>query len=228
MIERQPSLPSWGSVWLAAVVLLAVWIAVSTIWSADETRSILEAERALVYLAAASAVLLIARTAAIPHLLGGVLAGATAISGYALGTRLFPERLGAFDPISGYRLAGPVGYWNVLGLLAAMGALLALGFGANDCRGRAAGAALVVLVPTIYFTFGRGPWIALAAGFVFAAVCDPRRVQFVVSGVGDCCGSGGRRSARFACGRSHSSRCGPRRCRARVTTSRWRSRCSPS
>ncbi|CAN5666157.1 hypothetical protein BH18ACT13_BH18ACT13_01500 [soil metagenome] len=48
-----------------------------------------------------------------------------------------------------------------------MGSLLALGFAgrARTLAVRAlAAAAPVLLVPTIYFTFGRGPWIAFAAG----------------------------------------------------------------
>jgi O-antigen ligase len=184
VLRRAPSLPKWGGVWLACLVLFGVCVAASTVWSADETRSILETERLFAYVAAATAVLLVVRRATIPHLLGGMLAGITAVSAYALATRLFPERLGAFDPVSGYRLSEPVGYWNVLGLLAAMGALLALGFVARARTIWGAGlaaAVLVVLAPTIYFTFGRGPWVALASGFVIAVALDLRRVQLVVS-----------------------------------------------
>ena len=71
-----------------------------------------------------------------------------------------------FDPVAGYRLTEPVGYWNGMGILAAMGVLLALGFAARarTISARAVSAALVVLLlPTVYFTFGRGPWIALGA-----------------------------------------------------------------
>ena len=184
LIPRSPSIVKWGGLWLATLVLFAIWVAASTIWSADETRSVLEIERLLAYVAAAAAALVVVRRATIPHFTGGVLAGATAVSAYALATRLFPERLGAFDPISGYRLSEPVGYWNVLGLLAAMGTLLALGFvaRARTIGGAAfAAAALVVLVPTIYFTFGRGPWVALGVGFLVAVAVDQRRVQLVTS-----------------------------------------------
>ena len=45
-------------------------------------------------------------------------------------TRLFPERLGAYDSVSEYRLSEPLGYWNggfaifvTLGLLLALGAV---------------------------------------------------------------------------------------------------------
>ncbi|MEP7335726.1 MAG: hypothetical protein ABI717_08095 [Actinomycetota bacterium] len=146
-----------GGIWLVALVLFTLWLAASAAWSSDQTRSVLETERMLVYVAATTAVLLILRPSTVPHLAGGVVAGIAAVAVYALATRLFPERLAVFDPISGYRLAEPVGYWNVLGLAAAMGALLAFGFVArarSSVACGAAGAALVVFLPTVYFTFG--------------------------------------------------------------------------
>ena len=39
-----------------------------------------------------------------------------------------------FDPFSGYRLSYPVGYWNAFGILAAIGALLALGLRREAAR----------------------------------------------------------------------------------------------
>jgi tetratricopeptide (TPR) repeat protein len=65
-----------------------------------------------------------------------------------------------------------------------MGALLALGFAARarTLAARAASAAtLVVLLPTLYFTFGRAAWIALAIGLVAAVAVDPRRLQLLAT-----------------------------------------------
>ena len=67
-------------------------------------------------------------------LLGAVFAGIVAVTGYALLTRLFPDRIGTYDRLAVYRLADPVGYWNGLGVLAAMGSLLALGIAARAER----------------------------------------------------------------------------------------------
>ncbi len=67
-----------------------------------------------------------------PALLVGILAAITAVSINGLLTRLFPDQLGVFDPISGYRLSEPVGYWNAFGILAAMGTLIALGLAARS------------------------------------------------------------------------------------------------
>jgi O-antigen ligase len=120
----------------------------------------------------------------VPQLLGGVLTGITVVSIYGLGTRLFPNRIGSFDPIAGYRLEEPVGYWNALGILAAIGVVLALGQAARARTGvgRAlAAAAIAVLLPTVYFTFSRGAWIALAFGILVAIAFERRRLQLVTS-----------------------------------------------
>ena len=165
---------------LAALAALAGWILLSTLWTSSPTATVLEAERALVYPAGVLAALLLARRASASALLGGTWAAITIVCAYALATRLLPDRLGVFDAIAGYRLSAPVGYWNALGLFAAMGALLALGLAARarslTVRGVAA-ASTVVLLPTLYFTFSRGAWIALGLGLQAAHALDPRRHQ---------------------------------------------------
>jgi O-antigen ligase len=169
---------------LGGLAALGVWTLLSTAWSIDAVETVHEAQRMLAYVAVAAALVLAVRVRAVPTLLGGVLAGITLPSLYGLGTRLFPDRLGAFDPIAGYRLSEPLGYWNGLGIFAAMGVLLALGLAARArslvARG-IAGALPVVLLPTLYFTFGRGPWVALAVAFLAAIAIDPRRLQLLAA-----------------------------------------------
>jgi O-antigen ligase len=133
---------------------------------------------------ALAAVFLLASSSTPRLLVGGVLAASTVVSAYALATRLLPDRLGQFDSVSGYRLSSPIGYWNVLGLFAAIGSLLALGLAARGKRpaGRAlAASALPVLLSTLYFTYSRGAWLALALGLVFAVAIDPRRLQLLAA-----------------------------------------------
>src|SRR5205085_7938613 len=132
-------------------------------------QSVLEGERALVLVAGLIAVLCVGGRKPIRPLLGGVGAGIVLLAGYALLTRLFPDRIGQYDPLAVYRLATPVGYWNGLGILAVIGALVALGIAARASRAWPrvlAAASLVVLVPVLYFTFSRGSWVALGAGIV--------------------------------------------------------------
>ncbi len=165
-----------------ALLALVCWNVLSALWGSSLTQPAREAERTLVYAAAVFAALLLVRPRSYGALLGGVWAAITLVAGYGLLTRLLPERLGSIDELAGYRLAQPLGYWNALGIFAAMGALLALGFAA---RGRGAilralaAASTLVLIPSFYFTFSRGAWIALGVGLLAAVALDPRRLQLI-------------------------------------------------
>lgn len=179
ILRTDVALDARGLGWVGAWVALAAWTAASIAWSDVKPQSVLEVERILVYVAAAAALVALARPLLVGRLLGGTLAAVAAVATYSLGTRLFPDRLGVFDPAAGYRLATPVGYWNGLGILCAVGALLALGFAAraSGAVARAASAGtLVVCVTTLYFTFSRGAWIALAIGALAALALSPRRL----------------------------------------------------
>jgi O-antigen ligase len=82
------------------------------------------------------------------------------------------------------RLAAPLGYSNGLGLFAAIGILLALGLALRFRRPILA-APLLVLGPTLYFTYSRGAWLALGAGalggFALAPPRLPRRAVLAVA-----------------------------------------------
>jgi tetratricopeptide (TPR) repeat protein len=170
---------------LAALGLLGAWTWLALAWSTDSDQTVLEGLRLLLYVAVAVTLVLVVRRDAVEPLLAGALTGIFVPAAYGLATRLFPDRLGVFDPIAGYRLQEPIGYWNALGAFAAMGALLALGFAARGsvlARVLAA-TALPVLLATLYFTFSRGAWIALAVGLAFVLTADPRRLQLVAAGL---------------------------------------------
>ena len=170
----------WEAVATVGLWLLLGWTLLSATWGSSAGRSVLEGERTVVYAAALVAALLVVRQRSYRALLGGIWGAIALVSAYALATRLFPERLGSFDPIAGYRLSEPVGYWNALGIFAALGALLALGLASRArslvLAGTAA-ASLPLLVATVYFTFSRGAWIALGVGLVAAVALDARRLQ---------------------------------------------------
>jgi Flp pilus assembly protein TadD len=170
------------SAFLGGVAGLTAWVWLSTAWSVDAVDSVYEGQRMLVYLAAAVALVLVVRASAVSAALGGVLTAVVLACGYGLATRLFPDRLGVFDPVAQYRLSEPIGYWNGLGIFAVLGAVLAVGFAARarTTAVRAlAGGLPVLLLPTVYFTFGRGPWIALGIALVAAVAVDPRRLQLL-------------------------------------------------
>ena len=179
LVEPRLRLGRLELLWLGGLLGLLAWIALSTVWTEADEEALREAQRALVYPLGALGALLLLRRCSVQVLLGSLATAITLVSAYGLATRLFPDELKTTG-ISSYRLYEPFGYWNALGIFAAMGALLALGFAV---RGRTlaaralGGAALPLLVATLYFTFSRGGWIALGVGLLCAIALDPRRLQ---------------------------------------------------
>src|SRR5215213_8786615 len=166
-----------GIVFLGAVMGLAAWTWLSLLWTENTVQTALEGFRLIAYLGVAAALLLVVRRATTPALLRGTLAAVTLVCAYGLAT---------YDPIATYRLSEPIGYWNGLGAFAAIGALLALGILARDRSLVArflAAATFPILVLTMFFTFSRGAWVAIAVGFVAAFAIDPHRLQLAVAAI---------------------------------------------
>ena len=166
---------------LAAFGALAVWTLLSIAWS-NATEPVLSAERLLVYVTFLAAVFLVTtrRTAAL--LPAGVLAAAFAVCTYAVITRLFPGRVESWPPSDGYQLATPIGYWNGVGILAAIGGLVAVGFVAEEAPRAAralAAATLPVLLTALYLTFSRGSSAAFVLGLAVALALERRRLRFL-------------------------------------------------
>jgi O-Antigen ligase len=172
----------------ASLAALAAWVWLSLVWTADVSQTVREGERALVYVAATTVLLLLGRRSRVFGLVAGLAAAISAVCAYALATRLFDPGNGAyqvvsFDPQAGFRLARPLGYANALAIFAVIGILLALGLAlrARVPAVRAtASAALVVLATTLYFTYGRGAWIGLGAGLVALFAIERDRVELLV------------------------------------------------
>ncbi len=168
---------------MLALVLLTGWVGCSIAWSGNPAQSVLELERALVPLIGCAAFLALARKTALRSLTLALVIAITSIGAYSLATRLVPDHIGAYDAATGYRLSDPVGYWNSLGIFLAMGILLALGLATERSAGlgtRAIAAASLLLLPvTLFFTFSRGSWIALAGGFAITVAASRDRVRFV-------------------------------------------------
>ena len=164
----------------------AAWTWLSVAWSNDVGASALDAERVLLYLSAVAAFLLLDRSQ-VTRFLFGLLAAVSLVGVWALSLRAFGGP-GSYDVASvsadaTRRLAAPVGYSNALGLLAAIGIVLALGL-AVRLRRPSAAAPVFVLAPTLYFTYSRGAWLALAAGGIAAlGLTVPRMSRRTVVGV---------------------------------------------
>jgi O-Antigen ligase len=148
---------------LSAVLL---WTALSNAWSASTPRTVDEVERTLIYVALVAAVLFGVSRETYPYLLGGALAALCAVAIDAL-------RIG---PPEGQSLSGPVGYWNALGILCAIGIMLALGFASTALPLVArvgALATLPLLGTTLYQTHSRGAVLGLGAALLFFAFFHP-------------------------------------------------------
>jgi hypothetical protein len=168
---------------VGALAALALWTAFSTLWSSQVSASVLEVQRTLLYVGAAALFVLAGRG---KGLLAGVLGAATLLCGYGLANWLLgnPEVPASADPQAAERLSEPIGYANGVAILAAMGLLLAVGFAARASRthGAAAAAATAPLfAATLYFTFGRGAWLALAVGLSVAVAVGPGRLHLAAT-----------------------------------------------
>src|SRR2546423_14611043 len=166
---------------------LTAWTWFSIAWSSYLGASVLDAERLLVYLSAVAAFLLL-DPRQVTRFLVGLLAAASLVAVWALSLRAFGGP-GSYDVSSvsadaTRRLAARRGYSNALGLFAATGIVLALGLAVRLRRPLAA-APILVLAPTLYFTYSRGAWLALAAGGIAAtALAMPRVSRRVLLAVG--------------------------------------------
>jgi O-antigen ligase len=178
--------PSGASLaWLAVLTALTGWTALSSLWAAAPSVALLEANRTLVYLAAAAVIALAASADLrwVPH---SVMIATSVVCLDAIALRAFPSFPGN-SPLLGYgRLYQPLGYWNALGILAAMGGLVALQIAASNERRAwriAASLSLPVTVPVMYLTFSRGALIAFAAGLVVSALVAGSRIDWTVCAV---------------------------------------------
>ena len=153
---------------LGCIICFLAWKAGSYIWSIDPAQTVREAQRDLVVLASATALILLTRRYNAVAVLAGVAGACTLISTVAVVGWLSDDA----SAILGIR--GPLGYSNALGLLAGMGLILALGFAsattlASHTRFVAIGAASVLIL-TIYLSASRGALAALLTGAIASVV----------------------------------------------------------
>ena len=148
-------------------VLLALVTGLSISWSVAPDESWIEANRTLTYLFVFTAA--VAAGNLLPGSLRAVLTGVTlaaiAIVAYALASRVWPESLGELEFYA--RLGQPFGYWNAVGVTAAMGLVGTVWFGSQRDvpRGFAALAApaAALLIIALFLTYSRS---ALAAAVI--------------------------------------------------------------
>ncbi len=176
--------PRWGPLdvcWLGTAGSMCLFTFLSAVWAGSAGEAVNEGFRSLVYLTGVAGALVVLRRRDITRWLSGLVLGAAGVCAYGLATRIFPTHFSGFDS-SDYRLFEPVGYWNALGIFAAIALLVALGVAALG-RGAAlrvlTATSAVVLAPACYFTFSRGAWFAVAAGAVVMFAFSPLRLRLI-------------------------------------------------
>ncbi len=168
----------WPALLLLAFALLT---GLSILWSVQPDASWRDANRLLAYAAVFAAAIALARLGPRhwPALLGGVALSSVVICGYALLAKSMP---GQFSEANHYaRLYEPFGYWNALGLTAAMGAVCCVWLGARRAGHALLSAlaypALGVLLLTLLLAYSRGALAALAIGLVLWFCLVPLRLR---------------------------------------------------
>ncbi len=153
----------------------------SVVWSVQPDDSFMDAGRMLAYSGVFGAAIATARVASDrwPAILGGLALAAVVVCGYALLTKIFP---GALAPVNTYaRLEEPYGYWNALGLTAAMGAICCMWLGSRR-SGHALLSALAypamgLLLCTLMLAYSRGALLALGLGLALWFCIVPLRLR---------------------------------------------------
>ena len=167
---------------LCFAALVALTIA-SVLWSVNPSDAWLEASRTLSYAVVFGVAIVFARFA--PHrwaaVLGSTVVASTIICAYALLTKVFP---GALNPDEVYaRLREPFGYWNAIGLMAALGVPGCLWLGARRDGHAAIGAlaypALGLMLLTLLLAYSRGGLLALVIGLAVWFAIVPLRLRGV-------------------------------------------------
>jgi hypothetical protein len=173
--------PAYG-VWPAGLLLaLSALTALSVVWSVQPDASWQDAGRMFAFSGVFAAAVALSRATPSrwPSVLGGVVLASVAVCAYALLTKVFPNHFDANDIYA--RLRAPYGYWNAIGLTAALGVICCLWLGA-----RRAGHALLnalaypamgVMLVTLLLAYSRGALVALAVGLALWFGAVPLRLR---------------------------------------------------
>jgi len=172
-------LTPFGIVALVGIAGLAALSLVSQVWSHAPARALLSFDLAALYLAVTALCSGVQQPAnRLRTMIYGLLVGLAAVCGAGLLSRTLPQ---VFPVASGFlsqRLSYPVTYWNALGMLAALGIVLAVHV-SSDRDGPAPARILSTgLIPafgaTVLLTFSRGAIASLAVALVLYVVLAPR------------------------------------------------------
>ncbi|MGH2916726.1 MAG: O-antigen ligase family protein [Solirubrobacteraceae bacterium] len=175
----------WGAVTVALMGAFVALAALSILWSVVPDWSWYGANQLLCCLSVFAGAAALARV--FPRrwgtLLGGVAAGAVALSVWALLAKVFPATLAPSNTYG--RLQAPFGYWNAVGLAAAMGLPACLWASTRDDGARALHAlsipALAVLIAVVVLSYSRSAALAAIVGLACSIAFGAPRLRAALS-----------------------------------------------
>ena len=163
-----------------ALILLAAWTWLSSRWSGAPIHATTEFQRVALYAVALFYFgSFLRRRGGLALMVRGIALGVAAVCLIALATRLYPDIYTVDTGLAVTRLAYPLGYWNGLGLCAAVGVVLMLHLACDEREWLPvrvlAAAGVPLAATTIYFTFSRGATAAVAGAVVaYLVIGRPR------------------------------------------------------
>jgi O-Antigen ligase len=173
-----------GRLAVLGLCLLCLWTAVSIAWAPLGGRAQDDLQRLLLYAGYLIASVALFRGAGMRRAIEPALAfGAFVVVAYGLSERLLPGIIELDrSATSAARLEQPLTYWNAMGIVAAVGLILAIRVAGDPQRPRVLRAGLaasgVTLGLGVYLTFARGALAAVAVGlFVLLALAPAARTQ---------------------------------------------------
>ncbi len=179
--EREGRVRAFGLGAAVALFALGAFTALSVNWSVAPANSWLEADRTLSYAATFAGALALVRLASgrWRSIVGGVLLATFVIAAYAIASKIAPAALDPGDTSA--RLSVPLGYWNAVGLTAALGICPALWLGSrregHGVLAALAAPALCVLLVALVLSYSRGALLAAAIGVAFWFAFVPLRLR---------------------------------------------------
>jgi hypothetical protein len=162
--------------------LLATLSAISIFWSIAPDVTWLETDRTFAYFAVFAAGVAAGRLAPTGYavLLRAVLGAVAFLTLYALASRIWPAQLGGATEIYA-RISEPFGYWNAVGVTAALGVVPTLWLGARRSGHQPANALAYPLMGWLYLamflSYSRGSLIAAGLGAIAWFVFVPLRLR---------------------------------------------------
>ncbi len=183
----QPIRPGRSLALVGGLILgLALFSALSSIWSSSVSLSLAEFERGIGYLGLFTASYLTMRTPKQREWFArGIGAGIAVICLLALGDRLIAGA-GPVSEVVFNRLNYPLGYWNGDGIVFGSGSVLFVWFAANADRrwSRSGWLALAILAATaLYLTYSRGGLAVATISLILLFFLSPDRLKILVTTV---------------------------------------------